>query len=192
MRTSHLLFSIVILGQLTACAHQQRYSSSEPEYPGAYRTQYPAQYPAQQPNSYQNQPQYPNQYQNAYPAQNSGQYQNMSTESAQIIGLRDVSPAGQHNQSGAGAVVGAVLGGVIGHQFGKGSGRDLATVGGAIAGGVVGNEMERSSAPQNRTEMSLRLNNGEVRTILIDNAGQYRIGDRIRVGVQNGQLVIIQ
>ncbi|MET0518393.1 MAG: beta/gamma crystallin-related protein [Burkholderiaceae bacterium] len=37
-----------------------------------------------------------------------------------------------------GAIAGAVIGGILGHQFGGGSGRDLATAGGVIAGGALG------------------------------------------------------
>ncbi len=47
-----------------------------------------------------------------------------------------------------GAVVGALLGGILGHQFGGGSGKDLATVGGAVAGGAVGAQVGRGGNPQ--------------------------------------------
>lgn len=40
-----------------------------------------------------------------------------------------------------GAGIGAAAGGVIGNQFGKGKGKDLATIGGIIAGGTAGHQM---------------------------------------------------
>ena len=48
-----------------------------------------------------------------------------------------VAPA-QNTPSIPGAVVGAVLGGILGHQIGKGTTRDVATIGGAAAGGYAG------------------------------------------------------
>lgn len=36
------------------------------------------------------------------------------------------------------AIVGGLIGGIIGHQFGGGTGKDLATAGGAIAGATIG------------------------------------------------------
>ena len=40
-----------------------------------------------------------------------------------------------------GAAIGAAGGGLIGNQFGKGKGKDLATIGGVIAGGAAGHQM---------------------------------------------------
>ena len=40
-----------------------------------------------------------------------------------------------------GAAIGAGAGGLVGHQFGKGKGKDLATIGGVIAGGAAGHQM---------------------------------------------------
>lgn len=49
------------------------------------------------------------------------------------------------NSSGVpGAIFGALIGGVIGHQFGGGSGQDLATAGGAVAGAALGAKATRS------------------------------------------------
>lgn len=169
-----LLLPALAVALTAGCATQQ--------YPSSYQNQYPNQYPAQ----YQGQQ--PNQYQTPYPSQ----YQNQAyIETAVITGMREVTQAGSGGSSGAGAVVGALVGGVLGHQVGKGSGRDLATVGGAIAGGLVGNEMERNNAPKVRTELTLRMQNGELRTLLVDSGAYYRMGDRIRVTYQNGQLVLV-
>ncbi|MEO8855613.1 MAG: beta/gamma crystallin-related protein [Burkholderiaceae bacterium] len=48
---------------------------------------------------------------------------------------------------GAG-IAGALIGGILGHQVGKGTGRDLATVGGAIAGGALGSQVGRDTQTQ--------------------------------------------
>lgn len=54
------------------------------------------------------------------------------------------------NKADTGLVVGAVAGGLIGNQFGKGSGRVLATAAGAVVGGIVGSEIGRSMDKQDR------------------------------------------
>jgi uncharacterized protein YcfJ len=46
------------------------------------------------------------------------------------------------NTNVPGAIAGAVIGGIIGHQFGGGTGKDVATAGGAVAGAVVGGNMD--------------------------------------------------
>lgn len=177
MRTKILVTTLVITA-LSGCANQ-RYTENYPQqYPNQYPHQHSRQYPDRQPNTY---PQYHNQYQNQ---QNYG-------ELATIVGMRNIAVDG--NVSGAGTMVGALVGGVLGHQVGKGTGNDLATIGGAIAGGIVGNQMERGSAGQKmRTELTVQFPNGETRTMLIDNHAGYRVGDRIRVTTQNGQLVPMQ
>ncbi len=40
----------------------------------------------------------------------------------------------------AGALIGAIAGGVVGHQFGKGKGRDAATVAGVLLGAGIGHQ----------------------------------------------------
>jgi uncharacterized protein YcfJ len=186
MRIYRLLLSVAVLSQLTACVHHHRYVSSDSRYPDQYRTEYPAQYPTQ------------NQYQSEYPEQRSDRPHRQSTQidTAQVIGIRTVMVENARQPSGGGTLVGAVIGGVIGHQLGKGNGRELATVGGAIVGGAIGNDMERSSTRQGKherkNEMTLRLNNGEVRSILIEQAANYRVGDTVTLTYQHGRLISVQ
>lgn len=40
-----------------------------------------------------------------------------------------------------GAAIGGAAGGLVGNQFGKGKGKDLATIGGVIVGGTAGHQM---------------------------------------------------
>jgi surface antigen len=54
------------------------------------------------------------------------------------------------NKADTGLVVGAVAGGLLGNQFGKGTGRVLATAAGAVVGGIVGSEIGRSMDKQDR------------------------------------------
>ncbi|MFZ6719593.1 glycine zipper 2TM domain-containing protein [Undibacterium sp. Ji49W] len=180
MRKLTILTSITLICSMAGCAVQRYPANTQGQYPTQYpnQNQY-QQYPTQYPGYGQNQAPYPNQYQN----------QNAYVDTALIVGIREVN-VGSGGSSGAGAAVGALIGGVLGHQVGKGSGRDLATIGGAIAGGVLGNEMERSSTPKNKLELTVRLQNGEQRTLLVEPNNYYRMGDRVRVSFQNGQLAL--
>lgn len=114
-----------------------------------------------------------------------------------------------------GAIVGGIIGNQIardddkdrshGREYGRGygrgyergydrhrndsdGGRAVATVGGAIIGGLIGNEIDRAnSEPQaSITEITFRLSNGQAHSVRVNNPGQLRIGDRVRVGFQNG------
>ncbi|MEO0671626.1 MAG: RT0821/Lpp0805 family surface protein [Pseudomonadota bacterium] len=58
--------------------------------------------------------------------------------------------AGEFNRAESGTVIGAVAGGLIGNQFGRGSGRALATAAGAIAGGIIGHEIGRDLDEEDR------------------------------------------
>lgn len=173
MRKLTVLTTAALILAMSGCATQRYPMNTQNQYPAQYPGQYQTQYPAYG----QSQPVYPNQYQNAY------------IDTAVIVGMREVNVGG--GTSGGGAVVGALIGGVLGHQVGKGSGRDLATIGGAIAGGVVGNEMERGSAqPRNKLELTVRMRNGEQRALLVEPNSYYRVGDSVRLTYQNGQMVI--
>jgi outer membrane lipoprotein SlyB len=81
--------------------------------------------------------------------------------------------------------------------------RAAATIGGALIGGIIGSAVEnsnnddrndrnnRNNYRQNGTEISLRLQNGQIHNLLVDNPGHLRIGDRVRVGFQQGRIVIL-
>jgi outer membrane lipoprotein SlyB len=79
--------------------------------------------------------------------------------------------------TGAGAVIGGVLGGVLGHQVGGGTGKDLATVGGAIGGGVLGHQIERNVRGKTIYEVTVRMDNGAVRTFTQSSASA--VGARV-------------
>lgn len=202
MRKITFILALLASSQLTGCvAHRYYNDTPNRDYRG-YNNQYPAQYPEQTP------------YQNSY----QNQYQNQS-EVAQIVGIRTIGEVSRSN--GGGAVIGALIGGIIGNQLGRGdehssrhhyrhgngygyghhyershsddgAGRAVATIGGAIIGGAIGNEVDRNSTEQRvRTEITLRFANGQAQAILLDNPGQFRVGDRVRVSFQGGRWVIL-
>ncbi|MGJ7512137.1 glycine zipper 2TM domain-containing protein [Variovorax sp. GT1P44] len=67
--------------------------------------------------------------------------------------------------SGVGAVAGGVVGGVLGHQVGSGRGRTLATVAGAGAGAFAGNTVEKKRNTSQVYEVSVRMQDGSMRTV---------------------------
>jgi len=80
---------------------------------------------------------------------------------------------------------GALIGGVIGHQFGGGSGKDVATVLGALIGAGVGNRHGSSSYVQELklVELMIKQDDGEQVMIIqdLDQGMIFNTGDEVRV-----------
>lgn len=85
--------------------------------------------------------------------------------------------------SGAGAIVGGLVGALAGSQIGSGSGRTAATVAGGVAGAAVGNKVEsnRNAGGQEMYQINIRMNNGEIRSVVQDSAYDLRVGNRVRI-----------
>ena len=85
--------------------------------------------------------------------------------------------------SGAGAVVGGLVGALVGNQVGSGNGRAAATVAGAVGGAALGNNVEsnRNQNGQDMYQISIRLDNGDYRTVVQDSVYDLRVGNRVRV-----------
>ena len=83
--------------------------------------------------------------------------------------------------TGVGAVAGGVVGAVVGNQFGHGDGRKVMTVAGAAGGALAGNEIEKHSKTSKRYDISVRMDDGTIRTVSSDTQPSWRIGDRVRV-----------
>ncbi len=101
--------------------------------------------------------------------------------------VRTQAPAGSN---AAGTIIGGIAGAVIGHQIGGGSGKDLATVAGAVGGAVAGNAIQRNANGGARTtdvyRVSVQVDNGAYRAYDLNNPGDIRAGDRVRI--ENGQI----
>lgn len=93
----------------------------------------------------------------------------------------------QGQGTGLGAVGGGVVGGVVGNQFGGGSGRTALTVLGALGGAYAGNEVEKRVRSSTQYEMTVRMEDGSVRTFHSASAYPWRSGDPVRV--VNGSVV---
>lgn len=87
-----------------------------------------------------------------------------------------------HHQTGLGAVLGAAAGGVVGNRFGKGGGRDVATVLGVLGGGLIGNQVEgRYAEKRDGQHVFVELGNGVVVAVTQPADPTLREGDKVFV-----------
>lgn len=88
---------------------------------------------------------------------------------------------------GLGTVAGAVVGGVVGNQVGAGSGNTAATVIGAAGGAYIGHELEkrtqqnRQQQVENGYRITVRMEDGSLRSLMQSNGDDFRIGDQVRI-----------
>ena len=83
--------------------------------------------------------------------------------------------------TGAGMVAGGALGGVAGNSVGGGKGRTLAIVGGAILGALAGNAVEDQTGRRDGLEITVRLDNGEMRVIAQEGDIPIVVGQRVQL-----------
>jgi outer membrane lipoprotein SlyB len=107
------------------------------------------------------------------------------TDCGVVEAFREVETKGQG--TGLGMVAGGVAGALLGHQFGRGSGKDILTVAGAAGGAFAGNQVEKKVRAGKKFEISVRMEDGSLRTLSQDAAPGWRIGDHVRV--VNSQVV---
>jgi outer membrane lipoprotein SlyB len=86
----------------------------------------------------------------------------------------------RHHSSGVGLVAGALVGGIIGHQFFRGAGNVVSTVGGAAGGAYVGNKVEENHREGVRYAVRVRLNDGTTHVVRYAALPPFRQGDRVR------------
>lgn len=84
--------------------------------------------------------------------------------------------------SGLGAIGGGALGAVAGSALGGGRGSIVTGIIGGIAGAVAGNSVENATAMRDGVEITVRLDNGDLRAITQSATGEiFRAGDRVRL-----------
>lgn len=92
----------------------------------------------------------------------------------------------QGTRSGIGAASGAVVGGVAGTGVGHGRGSTIAGVLGAVGGGVAGQALEEGTTRKNGVEITVRLDNGELRAIVQEETDKFVAGQRVRLLTSGG------
>ena len=96
-----------------------------------------------------------------------------------VESLRQVSIEG--SRSGVGAVAGGVAGGIAGSNIGGGKGSTIGSILGAVAGGVAGNAIEQGATKKQGLEITIKLDNGELRAITQEADEVFRPGERVRL-----------
>ena len=89
--------------------------------------------------------------------------------------------------TGVGAVTGGVVGAVVGSQIGQGRGKTVAEVAGAAGGAYAGHEIEKNMNKSTYFRVTVRMNNGGVRTVTQKTDPGFKTGDSVRI--ENGTLV---
>lgn len=92
----------------------------------------------------------------------------------------------QGQGSGLGAVAGGVAGGLLGNTIGHGTGRTVATIAGAAGGAYAGNSIEKHAKTHTVYRVTLRMDDGSMRTFSQREAPAYAVGDHVRVS--NGRI----
>ena len=88
----------------------------------------------------------------------------------------------ENNTTGTGAVAGGLVGGLLGNQVGGGSGKAAATVAGVVGGALIGNTIEKNRSTQSAMyEIRVRLDNGDVATVMQESIHEMYVGNRVRV-----------
>lgn len=100
-----------------------------------------------------------------------------------VESVRAVTISSNEGQpSGIGAIGGGALGAVAGSALGGGRGSIATAIIGGIAGAVAGNAVENGVAKRNGVEITVRLDNGDLRAITQSATGEiFQAGDRVRL-----------
>jgi outer membrane lipoprotein SlyB len=102
---------------------------------------------------------------------------------ATVNSVRAVKISSNNGQpSGIGAIGGGALGAVAGSAIGGGRGSILTGIVGGLAGAVAGNAVENGTAMRDGVEITVQLDNGDMRAITQTATGEiFRAGDRVRL-----------
>jgi outer membrane lipoprotein SlyB len=92
----------------------------------------------------------------------------------------------QGTRSSIGAAAGGIAGGVAGSGVGHGKGSTIAGVLGAVGGGIAGQAIEEGTTRKNGVEITVRLQNGELRAIVQEETDKFVAGQKVRLLTSGG------
>jgi len=84
-------------------------------------------------------------------------------------------------KSPVGAIAGGAVGGALGHTIGHGTGRTVATVLGAVGGAVGGSVAEEELTKKDGLEITVKLDEGKVISVVQEADVSFQVGDRVRI-----------
>lgn len=96
-----------------------------------------------------------------------------------VESVREVTIEG--DKGPVGAIAGGAVGGVAGSNVGGGKGSTIGSILGAVAGGVAGNVLERKFTEKKGLEITVKLDNGELRAITQEADELFKPGERVRL-----------
>lgn len=122
-----------------------------------------------------------NPYGNAYTTSGTREVQNVYFGTIVSTQAVTIDP----NQTGVGTLAGGAVGGILGSKVGKGTGRAIATIGGAILGGILGSATQQGVSRRNGVNITIKLDNGRVISIVQQVNPQviFRAGQRVQVNM---------
>jgi outer membrane lipoprotein SlyB len=103
---------------------------------------------------------------------------------ATVDSIRKVTLEG--SRSGIGMGAGGAVGGISGSTVGQGKGSSLAAVLGGVVGGVAGSAIEEKVTRKDALEITVRLDNGELRAIVQEADVPLQPGQRVRLLTSGG------
>ncbi len=124
-------------------------------------------------------------------SQSAGVYSRGESQVEQIVrmatveSVRTVQIAG--TKSPIGALAGAAIGAIAGSSLGGGRGAAVTGILGGVAGGMGGAAAEEGITRQNGYEITVRLDNGELRSIIQAADEQFAVGERVRLLTGGGK-----
>jgi outer membrane lipoprotein SlyB len=122
----------------------------------------------------------------ATPPHSGSVYRSYQTQNEQVVrmgiveSVREVTIA--NRDTGTGTMAGAALGGIAaGSNVGGGNGSAAAAIAGALAGGIIGNRIEANANNRRGFEITVKLDNGELRAITQEADELFQPGERVRL-----------
>ena len=115
----------------------------------------------------------------ARPAPSRGLFAAPCPNCGVIDSIQQVAVKGK--TSGLGAVAGGVAGGLLGNQIGGGNTRAVLTVGGAAGGAFAGDAIEGQMKKQTAWRVTVRLEDGSLKTLSQSSQPPFAVGDRVRI-----------
>ena len=102
-----------------------------------------------------------------------------SSDLGVVESVRQVTIEG--SRSPVGTIAGGAVGGIAGANVGGGRGSTVGSILGAVAGGVAGNVIEERVTRKDGLEITVRLENGELRAITQEADESFKPGERVRL-----------
>ena len=102
-----------------------------------------------------------------------------SVRMAVVESVRSVTIEG--TKSPVGTIAGGAVGGIAGSAIGQGRGSAIGAVLGAVIGGIAGSAAEEGVTRKPGMEITVRLDNGDLRAIVQEADETFQPGERVRL-----------